>query len=361
MTIETPLETGIAFERLRLPKKFHQISPFITALYLAHALAFFLVPIFVAFAIVDFPMSISVRVGLALILGLIIGHGMHLLTFVGHEGMHTNLHRNKYLSAALALLWSSPVPLFTIVGYIVTHWKHHRFAGQNTDPDAEIFSQYKNFTSRFFLGRSKGVRIYMKNAVRLAMGLSLPENTKLPYSTREIRWLARINIALGLCALMVYALIWRYSLWLGFTVMLIPYFALYVFTCMRAYMEHAGTVPGRYTDSRSYTSPIYTALFFGGNYHLEHHLYPAVPSYQLPALHRYLASLGLLEKTGAPVDQSFFSALRYMTARFQYPCVDLQSATDEFLERIADGKFDREMVLVDNQAGDAMLAAQTRE
>lgn len=342
MTIEAPLETGVAFARIRLPEKFHRISPFATALYLAHALAFFLVPGMVASAIADVPASTPVRVGLALALGIIIGHGMHLLTFVGHEGMHTNLHRNKYVSAALALLWSSPVPFFFIVGYSVTHWKHHRFAGQDIDPDAQIFSRHTNFVSRFFLARSKGVRIYTRNVVRLALGLHWPEDTKLPFSQREMRWLARINIVLGLCALTVYALIWRHSLWLGFTVMLIPYFGLYVLTCMRAYMEHAGTVPGRYRDSRSYTSPIYTALFFGGNFHLEHHLYPAVPSYRLPALNGYLASQGLLVATGAPVERSFLGALRYTTSRFQYPCVDLQSATDDFIERIADGRLDRE-------------------
>lgn len=360
MTIEAPLKTDVAFSRLKLPERFHRINPFATALYLAHALAFFLVPAILAFTIVDVPASTPVRVGLALLLGLIGGHGMHLLTFAGHEGMHTNLHRNKYVSAALALLWSSLVPFFFIVGYSVTHWKHHRFAGQNIDPDAEIFSRYTNFVSRFFLGRSKGVRIYTKNAVRLALGQHWPENTKLPFSEREMRWLARINLVLGLCALTVYALIWHRSLWLGFTVMLVPYLALYVLTCLRAYMEHAGTVPGRYRDSRSYTSPIYTALFFGGNFHLEHHLYPAVPSYRLPELHGYLASLGALETAGAPVERSFLGALRYTTARFQYPCVDLQSATDDFIERIADGRLDREAVSAGNRAGDAKVAVASK-
>jgi hypothetical protein len=31
------------------------------------------------------------------------------------------------------------------------------------------------------------------------------------------------------------------------------------------------------------------------NYHLEHHLYPAVPHYNLPALHRALAEKGALQ------------------------------------------------------------------
>jgi fatty acid desaturase len=30
------------------------------------------------------------------------------------------------------------------------------------------------------------------------------------------------------------------------------------------------------------------------NYHLEHHLYPAVPHYHLPALHRLLQGKGVL-------------------------------------------------------------------
>jgi len=122
--------------------------------------------------------------------------------------------------------------------------------------------------------------------------------------------------------------------------MLVPYFSLYVLTCMRAYMEHAGTVPGQFHDSRSYTSPLYTLLFFGGNYHLEHHLYPAVPSYRLPALHRHLASLGVLQAANSPIEPSFFKAPRYTTSKYQYPCVD-QDEPDDFLEAIAEGRLDR--------------------
>ncbi len=343
MTVQAPSEAGVAFARLKLPAKFHRISPVATVLYLAHALAFFLAPAALAFAIVDdLPASIPVRVGLALALGLIGGHGMHLLTFVGHEGMHTNLHRNKYVSAALALLFASLVPFFFIVGFAMTHWKHHRFTGQNIDPDVQIYSQYRNFLPRFFLARSKGVRIYTKNAVRMALGLAWPENTKLPFTEREMRWIARSNFALGLVSVAVYAVIWHRSLWLGCTVMLIPYITLYVLSSMRAYIEHTGTVPGRYRDSRSYTSRIYTALFFGSNFHLEHHQYPAVPCYRLPELHRYLKERGVLDAAGAQVERSFVGALRYTTGRYQYPCVDRQSAPDDIIERIAEGRLDRE-------------------
>jgi beta-carotene hydroxylase len=357
MTIEAPLKTEAAFARLRLPEKFHRISSFATVIYLAHALVFFLGPAIVAFAIVDLPMSTAERVAWALVLGLIAGHGMHLLTFVGHEGFHTNLHRNKYVSAALAVLFSALVPFFFIVGFAMTHWKHHRYTGQSIDPDVQIYSQYRNFVSRFFLARSASVRVYLRNALRMGLGLPWPEDTRLPFTQREMRWITRINMALGLCAVTVYGFIWYRSAWLGLTVMLIPYFGLYVMSALRAFIEHTGTVPGRYRDSRSYTSFLHTALFFGNNFHLEHHLYPAVPCYRLPALHEYLASQGLLEaQRGAQVEPSFIGALRYTTARFQYPCVDLPPASDDFIERIADGRFDREAVVAANTQNAASAA-----
>lgn len=359
-TIQAPLETRAASARLKLPAEFHQVSNLGTALYLAHALLFFLGPAIVAFAIVDVPASTPVRVASALVLGLIGGHGMHLLTFVGHEGFHTNLHRNKYVSAALALLFASMVPFFFIVGFMMTHWKHHRYTGQDVDPDVQIYSKYRNLLSRLVLARSRGVRIYTRNALGMALGRDWPENTKLPFSPREMRWISRANFALGMCAVAVYALIWYRSAWLGFTVMLIPYFFLYVLSSVRAYIEHTGTVPGRYRDSRSYTSPFYTALFFGSNFHLEHHQYPGVPCYRLPALHRYLASQGILAAKGVQVEPSLLGALRYTTGRFQYPCVNLQSATDEFLERMADGRLDRNAVGMGAQAGDASVAVANR-
>jgi beta-carotene hydroxylase len=356
MTIDATLKANDAFARLRLPEKFHRISYIATVLYLAHALVFFLGPAIVAFAIVDVPASMPVHVACALVLGLIGGHGMHLLTFVGHEGMHTNLHRNKYVSAALAVLFSSLVPFFFIVGFAMTHWKHHRFTGQSNDPDVQIYSHYRSFWSRFFAARSGSVRVYLKNALRMGLALPWPDNTKLPFTQREMCWITRINIALGLCAVTVYAFIWYRSLWLGFTVMLIPYFGLYVMSALRAFIEHTGTEPGRYRDSRSYTSPLHTALFFGSNFHLEHHLYPAVPCYRLPALHEHLASHGLLEATGAQVERSFLGAFRYTTARFQYPCVDLPAASDDFLEQIADGRFERGVVTAGGRSGDAAVA-----
>ncbi len=349
--------SGATPARLRIPAKFHQINYLTTILYLAHALVFFLGPAVVAFAIVDnLPESPWLRCVIALTLGVIGGHGMHLLTFVGHEGMHTNLHRNKYLSAALAVLFTAMVPFFFIVGFAMTHWKHHRYTGQTIDPDVQIYSQYKGFWSRFFIARFRSVRAYTKNTILMVSGRVWPEDTKLPFTQKEMCWISRANVALGLCAVTAYGFIWYHSLWLGFTVMLVPYMSLYVMSSMRAYIEHTGTVPGRYVDSRSYTSPIYTALFFGSNFHLEHHQYPAVPCYLLPALHKHLQAQQAYAIDGVQIEPTFLGALRYTTGHFQYPCVDLQPVADDFIDRIADGQLDRSAEIAGAQAGKASIA-----
>jgi len=145
ITINGSLKEQATIKRLRLPEQFHRISLIGTILLLAHALAFFLIPAIVAFALVDLPMSMPMPIILAVVLGFVSGHGMHLLTFIGHEGIHTNLHRNKYVSVALAVIFTSMVPFFFIIGFGMTHWKHHRFTNQDIDPDAFLLRALKAY------------------------------------------------------------------------------------------------------------------------------------------------------------------------------------------------------------------------
>lgn len=76
--------------RPRLPPEFHRVNPFSVALYLAHALAFFAIPVYFADIVVHLDAPLTLRIPVSIALGLIAGHGLHLLTFVGHEGLHTD-------------------------------------------------------------------------------------------------------------------------------------------------------------------------------------------------------------------------------------------------------------------------------
>ena len=100
---------------------------------------------------------------------------------------------------------------------------------------------------------------------------------------------------------------------------------------MSRYVEHAGTGLGMFRDSRSFTHPLYTVLFFGNNYHLEHHIYPGVPCYNLPQVHRMLAAGGYFERWGANVDATIAGPLRATTSAAQYPSPD-----EPFSQAVAD-------------------------
>jgi len=62
------------------------------------------------------------------------------------------------------------------------------------------------------------------------------------------------------------------------------------------------------------------------NYHLEHHLYPAVPHYRLPALHRLLQSKGVLE--GAEVRDLSETMRRVFAPRVPRPAAYADGSAD---------------------------------
>jgi fatty acid desaturase len=88
---------------------------------------------------------------------------------------------------------------------------------------------------------------------------------------------------------------------------------------VRPYIEHAGTGVGPFEDARTYSSPLMTALFAENNYHLEHHLFPSIPCYRLPALHRYLRTAGYYRAAGVAIEPTFRGALAHARAHSRYP------------------------------------------
>src|SRR5262245_64858773 len=77
-----------------------------------------------------------------------------------------------------------------------------------------------------------------------------------------------------------------------------------VFGNVRSWAEHALTRPGHpLTQTRTVTSNrVVSFLMCNLNYHLEHHLFPGVPWYNLPRLHALLADE--YRRAGAQVHRS---------------------------------------------------------
>ncbi|EKT4484454.1 fatty acid desaturase [Pseudomonas putida] len=253
---------------------------------------------------------------LALPLLLLAGYGLFLQGILGHEGFHFNLSDNRLYSCLLAVLLSSMLTGFCVTGYFVDHWQHHRYNGGPKDPDWRLLRRYRLALSRLLVSRLHATAWYLLQTVRLALP-GAKVSGALPLPDPQIRLLARTNL--------VCQLLWP-ALWLLLAAkwpLLLPAVAgclllALLISALNAYQEHAFEAGVALPVARSRTACLSTLLHLGSNYHLEHHLFPRVPCWRLPRLHRQLLASGWYEGRQALLEPRFFGALRYCKARFPY-------------------------------------------
>ncbi len=92
------------------------------------------------------------------------------------------------------------------------------------------------------------------------------------------------------------------------SVWLIPIAFFSIFNSMRFIAEHYDTPwdSGQLSGTRTVISNRAHSFFWNNiNYHIGHHVYPAVPWYNLPRLHE--AMLPTIERAGARVDRSYLA------------------------------------------------------
>jgi predicted RND superfamily exporter protein/fatty-acid desaturase len=290
--------------------------------------------------VVGMDLPLAMRLLAVVPLVLVASHGAHLLGWVGHEGIHLLLARNKHVSAYLGTFLSA-MTSFSAVGYGVAHWNHHRFTNQESDPDARLYYPFRTFWSRFLWARPAGSRSHLRNTIDMARGRPLTLGYKLPFTAEQSRRLAVFNLVALAFWFGLYAMAAAVHP-LGVVVgIVLPILILIPISGLRGYIEHAGTGVGMFRDTRSWAAPVFTVLFFGNNLHLEHHLYPGVPCYRLLRVHRFLRDGGWLARWNAPVETTVLGALRDTTSRSQYPNpVAPDRAFDPFVdaaaERLAD-------------------------
>jgi beta-carotene hydroxylase len=305
-------------KRPNLPLELYQPSVPRSAAFVLTAVAAFLGFGLLASHVAGMEAPLWIRILLVPPLLLGAQQGAHLLGWVGHEGIHLSLHRHRYVSM-IGGCFVSAMSLFVAMGYGISHWNHHRFTNQTSDPDVAIYPKLNGFWSRFFLARALAQRGYTSAIVRMALGMPLPFAYRFPFPPRIQRALACLNIAFLLLWVGAYATLAIYAPFTALFAIGLPLLLVVPFSGLRIYVEHAGTGIGIFRDSRSYVSRLYTVLFFGNNYHLEHHLYPTVPCYKLPTVHRILREGGYYDRWGSAIDATLVGPIVHTTAASQYP------------------------------------------
>jgi beta-carotene hydroxylase len=304
--------------RPAIPREWYEPSLSGGLLFFLFSIGFILLPACAGILVAKSGLALWLKVALCAPLMVLASHGFHLVGWFAHEGIHLSLARNKYVSMVAGVLVSG-ISLFPAMGYGITHWNHHRYTNQESDPDTHIYPRHRTFWSRFFFARLTANRGYIRHTLALALGRPMEKGYRLPVTDGEQRLFAILTLAnMGLWAGIYAAITWVDPI-CGVLGAILPLVASIPFTGLRIYLEHNGTGAGVLRDTRSYVSPLYTFLMFGNNMHLEHHLYPKVPCYNLAKVHRHLSALGHYERWGSHISTGILAPLRFVGSRHQYP------------------------------------------
>ena len=237
------------------------------------------------------------QLALQILLAILIGNQLHALTILqhdcGHRSAYESARANLWVGRLLAWFIVMPFTTFTEL-----HRFHHGFLGdRELDPDewfyeagpVHLFLRECLFMPRFIV--LSLTRAQVAPPVRRVIAAELIFNLCTHAA------LAAALLALGQAKLLLFGL-------------LLPMLLLgVVFNPLARGFEHfplstlAPGDPRRHAlqhNTVTVTSRVLGVLWANINFHVEHHMFPRVPFYRLPALHRLLRGQAYL-RTGLPL------------------------------------------------------------
>lgn len=219
----------------------------------------------------------------------VIAGRMHAMAVLIHDFAHYRWIRNKVVSewvGDLLLAW----PLMTTVdGYRQNHLAHHRHTNTENDPD---------FRDRLGVPAFTFPRSWHQVVLTFA-GYAIAVRSILDIMGFLRRFEARPSPAYTCARIGFYIAVLLAFWWLDaiqglFWYWLLPFLtAFFAIMYVRSVAEHFGSMDYDHelTGTRTVIPHLWEKAIFAPhnvNYHLDHHLYPSVPFYNLPQLHAHL-------------------------------------------------------------------------
>lgn len=208
---------------------------------------------------------------------LLIALALHVFALLLHDGVHHSLLPGRRLNRWASVLLGACV-LVSASAYQAMHERHHIFLGDPRDPD-----DYHNYTGdRRVVWTMHYVRLLVGSFLYLAL---IPVMVARRGTHVEKR---RVVVEYALLAAL-YVVVWHLvphpvlvHAWL------LPILPAGIMFNIRSLAAHGITdTSDPLLASRSIDAhPVVAFLFRNENYHLEHHLFPEIPSYNLKAVHR---------------------------------------------------------------------------
>jgi fatty acid desaturase len=193
-----------------------------------------------------------------------------------HEGMHHTLFPCPFYNRWVSVLLGLPV-LMSFTAYQVMHLRHHTYLGDPRDPD-----DYENYTKRPHL-------LWLMHCTRLLCGAFLYILFIPVLALRHGSWPQRRRVVAEYALLAVVAVVLARIVPGGALLLawFLPAVLVGYMTNLRGFTQHGVAVAADpFLASRTMKPhPVVAFCLLYENYHLEHHLFPEVPSHHLPELH----------------------------------------------------------------------------
>ena len=248
---------------------------------------------------------------------IIIGARMHALAILMHDATHYRFLKNRKWNDLLTNIFTM-YPLFlTIEKYRANHLQHHVHLNTEEDPDWVSKLPKKEFrfpkTKVEFIA---GVLSYflliqgVKDAIWFVTRFNILGDQAAKKTNKKSNPLPQLIFYGLLITTLSYWGLWKYFLlfWI------IPYFSTFLmFQYIRSVAEHFGEL--EYDHLLRSTRTVKTNFLerfliapHNVGYHIEHHLYPGVPYYNLPKLHELLMETSTF-KENAHLTQGYLSGM----------------------------------------------------
>ncbi len=215
---------------------------------------------------------------------LIIGVSIQAMAIVMHEALHANLFRQPLWDRWIGFAMAVPA-FFSFTAYKVAHLNHHRYTRMDRDQD-ELPNMCRNrrqyvalYYAWFVIGTFLYFFIVPWKALRIARSR---DRSRICTEYFLMFVIYAFVVSLAVRSGHLISLFWYW---------LFPAQVAIFLSNVRGLAEHLGTDGSGDALSRTRTvtsNRLVSFLMLNLNYHLEHHLFPAVPWYALPKVHRIL-------------------------------------------------------------------------
>ena len=225
---------------------------------------------------------------------------------IWHETGHKTAFKSKYWNNFFYQI-SSYMNAFEPVRWKWSHFRHHGYTAFEDPLDFEIVIRKPTDLFFFFtLFLPFGSFLHLKKSLHFetlkhALGVKtdVMKNCVPEKEQKNCINSARIHVGIWFVCILSSII---FNSWLPVLYFFLPNFYGNTLKACFGLTQHAGLKENikdhRYSTRTMILNPVFSFLYWQMEYHIEHHMYPTVPSYNLPKLHQMLKKQMPIPKKG---------------------------------------------------------------